>query len=245
MPTYANPTGAVYTEEVTRALVSMPTAAADFRIFWDNPYAVHHLTDAEHPALDVLGLGRPGPATETGCSSSPPPRRSPSPAPGSPSSPGPRTTCRGNLKHLGKRTIGPDKVDHLRHARYLGSADGVRELMRKHRAIHPAQVPAGGGDPRGTARRPRGGDLDEARGVTASACRCSRRLCDPGRRPGQGGGDRDDRSGRRLPVRQGPARSQHPDRPGTSPTPDDVAAAIGGLCTCVLLAATEQRLARD
>ena len=39
------------------------------------------------------------------------------------------------LKHLGKRTIGPDKLNHLRHARYLGSADGVRALMRKHRAF--------------------------------------------------------------------------------------------------------------
>ena len=42
--------------EVTRELVSMPAAAPDFRIFWDNAYAVHHLTDSEHPALDVLGM---------------------------------------------------------------------------------------------------------------------------------------------------------------------------------------------
>src|SRR5215207_4909060 len=56
VPMYANPTGAVYTEEATRGLVSMPTAAADFRIFWDNAYAVHHLTDVETPALDVLGM---------------------------------------------------------------------------------------------------------------------------------------------------------------------------------------------
>ena len=56
VPTYANPTGAVYTEEVTRELVEMPTAAPDFRIFWDNAYAVHHLTDVETPALDILGL---------------------------------------------------------------------------------------------------------------------------------------------------------------------------------------------
>ena len=56
VPTYANPTGSVYTAEVTQELVSMPAAAPDFRIFWDNAYAVHHLTDSEHPALDVLGM---------------------------------------------------------------------------------------------------------------------------------------------------------------------------------------------
>ena len=56
VPTYANPNGAVYTEEVTRALVEMPTAAPDFRMFWDNAYAVHHLTEVETPALDILGL---------------------------------------------------------------------------------------------------------------------------------------------------------------------------------------------
>ena len=56
VPTYANPSGAIYTEEVTRALLEMPAAAADFRMFWDNAYAVHHLTESETTALDVLGM---------------------------------------------------------------------------------------------------------------------------------------------------------------------------------------------
>ena len=55
VPTYSNPSGAIYSEEVTRALVEMP-AAGDFRMFWDNAYAVHHLTDVETPALDVLAM---------------------------------------------------------------------------------------------------------------------------------------------------------------------------------------------
>jgi hypothetical protein len=39
------------------------------------------------------------------------------------------------LKNLSKRTIGPDKINHLRHALYLKGADGVTQLMRRHREI--------------------------------------------------------------------------------------------------------------
>ena len=134
VPTYANPSGAVYTEAVTRALVAMPAAAPDFRIFWDNAYAVHHLTDDEQPALDVLGMaaeaGNPdrvfvfastSKITFAGAGVS---FFASSPA-----------NVDWYLKNLGKRTIGPDKVNHLRHARFLGGADGVRALMRRHRAM--------------------------------------------------------------------------------------------------------------
>jgi DNA-binding transcriptional MocR family regulator len=134
VPTYANPTGAVYSAEVTQALVSMPTAAPDFRIFWDNAYAVHHLTDVETPALDVLGMaaeaGHPNRVFLFASTS--------------------KITLAGSgvsffasspdnvtwyLQHLSKRTIGPDKVNHLRHVRYLRDAAGVRALMARHRAI--------------------------------------------------------------------------------------------------------------
>ena len=120
VPTYANPTGAVYTEEVTDILVSMPTAAADFRIFWDNAYAVHHLTDVETSALDVLGMaaaaGNPNRVFLFASTS--------------------KITFagagvvvlrqlagqrRGYLVQLSKRSIGPDKINHLRHARFFGS----------------------------------------------------------------------------------------------------------------------------
>ncbi len=56
VPTYANPSGAVCSQEVAAALASMPTAAPDFRIFWDNAYAFHHLTEEEAKSADVLTL---------------------------------------------------------------------------------------------------------------------------------------------------------------------------------------------
>jgi DNA-binding transcriptional MocR family regulator len=109
VPMYSNPSGAIYSAEVTRALVDMP-AAGDFRMFWDNAYAVHHLTDVETPVLDVLAMaaeaGHPNRVflfastskiTFAGAgvsffASSP-------------------SNVEWYLKHLSKRTIGPDKIN--------------------------------------------------------------------------------------------------------------------------------------
>ncbi len=134
VPTYANPDGAVVTEAVARRLLSMPTAAPDFRIFWDNAYALHHLTANELKTPSVLEL-----AEELGNPDRPLLFASTS-----------KITFAGagvaffgaspaNVawyrKHLSVQSIGPDKVNQLRHAMFFGSAEGVREHMRKHRDI--------------------------------------------------------------------------------------------------------------
>jgi DNA-binding transcriptional MocR family regulator len=132
VPMYANPGGQTVTLEEAQALVSLPSAAADFRIFWDNAYAVHHLTDAEPAAIDVLGL-----AAEAGHPDRPLVFASTSKV----------TLAGGGVSffaaspanidwyrlHAGVQTIGPDKVNQLRHARFLGSAEGVHAHMRRHR----------------------------------------------------------------------------------------------------------------
>lgn len=134
VPLYANPGGQIVTPEEARALVSLPSAAPDFRIFWDNAYAVHHLTDAEPAAIDVLGL-----AAAAGNPDRPLVFASTSKitlAGGGVSFFGASTT---NIEwyrlHASVQTIGPDKVNQLRHSRFLGSADGVRAHMRKHREL--------------------------------------------------------------------------------------------------------------
>ncbi|MRH85978.1 aminotransferase class I/II-fold pyridoxal phosphate-dependent enzyme [Nocardia sp. SYP-A9097] len=134
VPNYSNPTGVTFSEAVTRELVSMPTAAPDFRLFWDNAYAVHPLTDTSDPVLDVLGMAA---------------------AAGNPNRPyvfasTSKITFAGSgvsffgsstanldwyLGHAGKKSIGPDKVNQLRHLRFFGDAEGVRLHMQKHRAI--------------------------------------------------------------------------------------------------------------
>ena len=241
VPTYANPNGAVYSEDVTRALVSMPTAAPDFRIFWDNAYAVHHLTEVETPALDVLGLaaeaGHPdrvflfastSKITFAGAGVS---FFASSPA-----------NVAWYLKHLGKRTIGPDKVNHLRHVRLLRDADGVRELMRAHRAIIAPKFELVtkilterlGEHEAATWTDPDGGyfiSLDVADGTATRVVALAKDA-----------GIAMTGAGAAFPYGQDP-RDRNIRIAPTMPSPESVALAIDGLATCVLLAALEQRLA--
>ena len=132
VPMYANPNGVVYDEATARALLEMPAAAPDFRIWWDNAYALHHLTDDEPKPLPVLQMaaeaGNPDRVLQFASTS--------------------KITLAGGgvsflasskanldayLAGVGVRTIGPDKVNQLRHAMYFKDAEGVRELMRRHR----------------------------------------------------------------------------------------------------------------
>jgi DNA-binding transcriptional MocR family regulator len=135
VPKYSNPTGAVYSPATVERLASMRTAAGDFRLFWDNAYAVHNLTPGGPaeiaPVLDACErAGNPDRAFVFGSTS--------------------KITYAGAgvaffgsspanvswfLGHLQKQTIGPDKMNQLRHARLLRSADGLLELMERHRQL--------------------------------------------------------------------------------------------------------------
>lgn len=134
VPTYSNPSGAVCSQEVAARLASMPTAATDFKIFWDNAYALHHLGDEEAKSADILSL----------CSAAGHPHRVFLFASTS------KITYAGAgvaflatsaeqvvwwLGHLGTGSIGPDKVNQLRHVEFFGSTQGVLDHMRKHREI--------------------------------------------------------------------------------------------------------------
>lgn len=134
VPTYANPTGSVCSTEVAAALMAMPTAAPDFRIFWDNAYAVHHLTDDEVKSADALGL-----AAASGHPNRPIMFASTSKITFAGAGVAALATSAENrawyLQRLGFASIGPDKVNHLRHVEFFGDADGVRAHMRKHREL--------------------------------------------------------------------------------------------------------------
>ncbi|MFJ9380253.1 aminotransferase class I/II-fold pyridoxal phosphate-dependent enzyme [Streptomyces sp. NPDC101455] len=134
VPKYSNPDGTCYSDETVRRLAAMPTAAPDFRVFWDNAYAVHHLTDEEVEIADMLGActasGHPDRVFVFGSTSKITLGGAGVAFFGS--SPANVAWLRG---YSAKRSIGPDKVNQLRHAMFLRDADGVRAHMRKHREL--------------------------------------------------------------------------------------------------------------
>ncbi len=134
VPVYSNPTGAVYSWEVVRRLTQMRTAAADFRLFWDNAYLVHTLTEDFVRQIDVLGL-----AAEAGHPNRPFVFTSTSKITFAGAGVGFFGGSLGNiawyLQYAGKKSIGPDKVNQLRHLRFLRDADGVRRHMLRHREL--------------------------------------------------------------------------------------------------------------
>lgn len=134
VPKYSNPTGDIYSPETVERLATMTTAAPDFRLFWDNAYAVHHLTTTEHEIADILEAsarrGHPDRPLVFGSTS-----KVTLAGAGLAAFGGSKANHAWYTRHMSKRTIGPDKINQLRHIRFLGDHDGIRALMARHRAL--------------------------------------------------------------------------------------------------------------
>jgi DNA-binding transcriptional MocR family regulator len=134
VPVFANPTGVTYSWDTVRRLVQMQTAAPDFRLFWDNAYAVHTLTHDFVRQVDILGL-----AATAGNPNRPYVFASTSKITFAGAGVSFLGGSLGNiawyLQYAGKKSIGPDKVNQLRHLRFFGDADGVRLHMLRHQQI--------------------------------------------------------------------------------------------------------------
>ena len=131
VPKYSNPDGIIYSDEVIDRIAHLKPAAADFLLMWDNAYCIHEFDGEFRPFRDILTLcseaGNPDMVFEFASTSK-------VSFPGSGVSA--MATSHANLedakKHYTIQTIGNDKVNQLRHARYFKNLDGLKEHMKKH-----------------------------------------------------------------------------------------------------------------
>ncbi|MGI9124549.1 MAG: aminotransferase class I/II-fold pyridoxal phosphate-dependent enzyme, partial [Mycobacterium sp.] len=240
VPVFANPTGAVYSWEVVRRLVQMQTAAKDFRLFWDNAYPVHTLTPDVPRQVDVLGLAA---------------------AAGNPNRPyvfastskitfagagvsffgGSLGNIAWYLQHAGKKSIGPDKVNQLRHLRFLRDADGVRQHMLRHQKLLAPKFELAldildrrlSDSKIASWTEPKGGYFISLDVLPGTARRTVALAKDAGIAVTEAGAS--------FPYRKDPDDKNIRIAP-SFPSLSDLNDAIDGLATCALLAATESLL---
>lgn len=240
VPMFSNPTGTTYSWEVVRRLVQMHTAAPDFRLFWDNAYAVHTLTLDFPRQVDILGLAE---------------------AAGHPNRPyvfastskitfagagvsffgGSLGNIAWYLQYAGKKSIGPDKINQLRHVAFFSDADGVRLHMLRHQQLLAPKFALVLDilDKRLSESKiaswtePQGGYFISLDVLPGTAKRTVALAKDAGIAVTEAGAS--------FPYRRDPDDRNIRIAP-TFPPESDLADAIDGLATCALLAATESLL---
>lgn len=238
VPKYSNPSGAVYSPSVVERLARMKTAAPDFRIFWDNAYAVHELTEEGIELADILGLCRSasnalrplmfGSTSKISVAGS-----------GIALMAADKANLDDAMKYVAMRTIGPDKLNQLRHVRFFKNMEGIRAHMRSHmRLLAPrfaaveevlsAELAASG---TATWTRPKGGyfvSLDTPPGCAARTATLAAAVGVQFTKAGATfpyGRDPDDRNLRIAP---------------TLPPVEEIKKAMEVLAVCVQIAALEQ-----
>jgi DNA-binding transcriptional MocR family regulator len=239
VPKYANPSGEIYSEEVTKRLAAMKTGAPDFRLFWDNAYALHHLTAQKHEVANILDAceaagnvdrafvyASTSKMTLAGAglaffASSP-------------------NNVKWYMARAGKRTIGPDKLNQIRHVRFLKNIDGLHQLMDGHRALIAPKFAAVedalesrlGGTGLATWTKPEGGyfvSLDTIEGLASNVVTLAKDAglaLTPAGATWPGGKDPQDSNLRLAP---------------TYPSLNDVKIAAEGIALCVLVAGLEKQ----
>ena len=242
IPKYSNPSGVVYSDEVVRRFANLKPAAPDFRIFWDNAYAIHHIyPENKAEILNIVDecekAGNPDMYYEL-CSTS----KITFPGSGVAA----LITSPANIAEIKKsmtiQTIGHDKLNQMRHVMFFKNAAGVHAHMEKHAAILKPKFEAVldclekelGGLEIGSWLKPLGGyfiAFDTLEG-------CAKRVVELCKEAGVVMTP----AGSTYPYKNDPADTSIRIAP-TLPTPDELKQACDVFVLCVKLASVEKFLA--
>lgn len=135
VPKYSNPTGISYSDEVVRRFANLKPAAEDFRIYWDNAYGIHHLyEDTQDKILNILEeckkAGNPNMVYIFASTS-----KISFPGSGVSAVASSEENINYILSHMTVQTIGHDKINQLRHARFFKDINGLNDHMKKHAQV--------------------------------------------------------------------------------------------------------------
>ena len=211
VPKFTNPEGIVYSDETVRRFARLTPAAEDFRIFWDNAYSVHYLYEDCKPQIPDLVkeceiAGHPDMVYKFASTS-----KITFPGSGISGMAVSKKNRDSILEMMKIQTIGPDKVNQLRHVRFLKNAEGVAAQMKKHG--HPAAEIRDGGAGAGTGfGEPRDRFLPETPGRLLYRLSCATGHREADHFSGEGLRRDHDRSGSAVPLRKGSGGFRDPDR---------------------------------
>ena len=134
VPKYSNPQGYNYSEDTIDRFANLKPAAPDFAIMWDNAYCVHEFAGEFVPFRDIISLcaaaGRPNMVYEFASTS-----KITLPGAGISVMASSEENIQYHLKHIGVQTISYDKLNQLRHVKYLKNRAHTLEIMKRHAVI--------------------------------------------------------------------------------------------------------------
>ena len=134
VPKYNNPTGITFSDDIVKRIASMDTKAEDFRIFWDNAYIVHHLSDSPDILTNILEeckkSGNPDKVYIFSSTS-----KISFAGAGISIMAGSKSNIEIAKSRISKQTIGPNKLNQLRHVQFFKNVNGICEHMKRHAEI--------------------------------------------------------------------------------------------------------------
>jgi len=134
VPKYSNPEGKTYSEAVVRAFAALKPAAPDFRVIWDNAYLVHDLYDTTDPLLNILAAAKEA-GTEDHFIVVSSFSKVTFPGAGVAAIAASPANIAAIKARMSFQTIGHDKLNQLRHARFFGNLEGIKQHMKMHAEI--------------------------------------------------------------------------------------------------------------